>query len=59
MNPVIEFSRVYKMLIEQDIKEGKKFLTSASDFLSRRADIEIAIKAVKDILRTEYNIINL
>ena len=59
MNPVAEFSRVYKILIDQDIKSGKKFLTSASDFLSRRADIETAIKAVKDILRTEYNIINL
>ena len=59
MNPAVEFSRIYKMLIEQDIKGGKKFLTSASDFLSRRVDIETAIKAVKDILRTEYNIINL
>ena len=59
MNPVAEFSRVYKILIDQDIKSGKKFLTSASDFLSRRADIETAIKAVKDILKTEYNITNL
>ena len=59
MNTTAEFSRVYKMLINQDIKAGKKFLTSASDFLSRRADIETAIKAVKDILRTEYNITNL
>ena len=59
MNPATEFSIIYKMLIEQDIKSGKKFLTSASDFLSRRADIETAIKAVKDILRTEYNITNL
>ena len=59
MNPLVEFSRIYKMLIEQDIKSGKKFLTSASDFLSRRVDIETAIKAVKDILRTEYNITNL
>ena len=59
MNPVAEFSRVYKILIDQDIKAGKKFLTSASDFLSRRVDIDTAIKAAKDILRTEYNIINL
>ena len=59
MNTVTEFSRVYKVLIEQDIKAGKKFLTSASDFLSRRVDLETAIKAVKDILRTEYNITNL
>ena len=59
MNPATEFSRVYKMLIEQDRKAGKKFLTSGSDFLSRRVDIETAIKAVKDILRAEYNIINL
>lgn len=58
MNPLLEFSRVYRMLIEQDIKAGKKFLTSASDFLNRRVDIDTAIKAVKDILRTEYNIIN-
>ena len=59
MKTVTEFSRVYKMLIEQDKKAGKKFLSSASDFISRRADIETAIKAVKDILRTEYNITNL
>ena len=59
MNTVTEFSRVYKVLIEQDIKAGKKFLSSSSDFISRRADIETAIKAVKDILRTEYNITNL
>ena len=59
METVTEFRRVYKMLIEQDKKAGKKFLSSASDFISRRADIETAIKAVKDILRTEYNITNL
>ena len=59
MNPLLEFSRIYKMLIEQDIKSGKKFLSSADDFLNRRVDIETAIKSVKDILRTEYNITNL
>lgn len=56
MDEITTFSKLYSMLIQQDIKAGKKFLTSADDFLRRRTDIKTAIAAVKDILKTEYNI---